>query len=64
MEDSEIMSPDGFPVQEFTVNILPAIYPKDELNKSQNIDYLKSENERVWKETYESFYKKKLKYDN
>lgn len=63
MEDSEIIGGDGFPVQEYTVHISKAIYPKKELNKNENMEYLKAENEKVCKEIYESFYGIKLKYD-
>lgn len=62
MEDSENIDPNGFPVQAYTVNIFPAIYPKKELSKSENIEYLMSENFRLWKECYEDFYGKKLEY--
>lgn len=62
MEDSDVLDPDGFFVQSYTVNILPAIFPKDNLSKNENIEYLKEENYRVWKETYEDFYNKKLEY--
>jgi len=63
MEDSEVMGGDGFPVQEYTVNILPPIYIKEDLSKAENIEYLKSENYRLWKECYEDFYKTELKYE-
>lgn len=63
MEDSDIIGGDGFPVQEYTVHIMKAIYPKSELNKNENMEYLKAENEKVCKETYEQFYGVKLKYD-
>jgi len=63
MEDSEIIGGDGFPVQEYTIHISKAIYPKSDLNKNENMEYLKLENEKVSKEIYESFYGVKLKYD-
>ena len=63
MEDSDIIGSDGFPVQEYTVNIMKPIYPNSEYNKTENIEYLKTENERVCKECYENFYKTTLKYD-
>ena len=62
MEDSENMEPNGFPVQAYTIHIFPAIYPKKELNKSENIEYMMNENARLWKECYESFYGEELKY--
>ena len=62
MEDSETLDPNGFPVQEYTIHFLKPIYPNKELAKKENIDYLMKENYRVWVETYENFYNKKLKY--
>lgn len=62
MEDSDVLDPDGFYVQKLTVNILPAIYPKEDLNRKENIEYMKKENYNVWVKTYEEFYKTDLKY--
>ena len=62
MEDSDVLDPDGFPVQQYTIHFLPAIYPKDSLIKSDNIDYMMKENYRLWVETYENFYGEKLEY--
>ena len=62
MEDSEHIDNDGFNVQEYTVHILPAIYPKDKLNKHENIEYLMQENYKSWVEVYERVYNKKLEY--
>ena len=62
MEDSDIIGPDGFNVQEYTINILPAIYPNKDLNKSQNVEYLKDANYNAWVKVYEDFYKEKLTY--
>jgi 1-acyl-sn-glycerol-3-phosphate acyltransferase len=62
MEDSEYIDGDGFPVQAYTIHLLPAIYPKTQLTKKENIEYLKNENYRLWVETYENFYNKKLEY--
>lgn len=62
MTDSDIIAPDGFPVQEYTIHILPAIWPKDELSVKQNAEYLKEENYRVWREVYEKTYGVPLTY--
>jgi 1-acyl-sn-glycerol-3-phosphate acyltransferase len=62
MEDSDTMDPNGFPVQEYTVHFLKPIYPDKNLIKKDNIEYLKNENYRVWVDTYEKVYNKKLKY--
>ena len=62
MEDSDILDKDGFYVQEYTVNILKPIYPKEDLTKKENIEYLKEKNYQSWVQCYESFYNKKLEY--
>ena len=63
MQDSDVLDGDGFYVQKYTLNILPAIYPKPELNKKQNIEYMKKANYEAWVKTYEEFYKTKLTYE-
>lgn len=62
MEDSEEIDPYGFPVQAYTINFLPPIYPKSDLSRKDNIQYMADENYRLWVETYEKFYHKKLEY--
>ena len=62
MEDSEYIGADGFYIQAYTVNFLPAIYPKDDLDRKSNQEYLKEENFKAWKECYEEFYKIPLTY--
>lgn len=62
MEDSDVLAPDGFYVQKYTVNILPPIYPKPEFSKKENAEYLMKENYNAWVKTYEEFYKTKLVY--
>ena len=56
MADSEEMGRDGFPIQEYTIHILPPIFPKEELSKKENITYLMEENTRLWNQVYESAY--------
>ncbi len=62
MEDSDVLDPDGFYVQEYTVNILPAIYPDTSLPRAEAIKKMKDENYRAWVKTYEDFYGKPLVY--
>lgn len=62
MEDSDILDGDGFFVQEFTVNILPAIYPDETLPRAEAIEKMKNENYEAWVKTYEDFYQKPLVY--
>lgn len=62
MEDAEIFDPDGFRVQAYTINILPAIYPQGGFNRAENVNYMMNQNYTAWKDCYESFYGEKLVY--
>lgn len=62
MEDTEIFDPDGFRVQAYTINILPAIYPQGGFNRAENVNYMMNQNYTAWKDCYESFYGEKLVY--
>lgn len=63
LEESDIVGSDGFKVYEYSINILPAIYPKSNLKKNDNISYMKDTNYNMWKDVYENFYNKQLTYD-
>ena len=63
MNDSELIGGDGFPIQEYTIHILPAIYPKEDAGTKENCEYLQQENYRVCKELYEKVYGIPLVYD-
>ena len=62
MQDSNIIGDDGFPVQEYTVNIEKPIYLDENLSKKQNIEMMKEKNFEVWKNIYEKFYQIPLTY--
>ena len=62
LEDTEKYDADGLPIQAYTVHILPALYPDATLSTREDAERLCRENYRLWKETYESFYGKKLEY--
>lgn len=62
MEDSDTLDGDGFFVQEYTVHILPAIYPERELGNKEAKEKMKKENYEAWVRVYEDFYKKPLVY--
>ncbi len=62
MEDSEVIDGDGFPVQEFTLHILPAIYPDTSLSSAEAKAKMKNENYAAWVRVYEDFYGKPLVY--
>ena len=62
MEDSNIIGADGFPVQEYTINISEPIYPDNNVSEGLNAKALKEKNFEVWKNIYEDFYKIPLEY--
>ena len=62
MEDSDVIDGDGFPVQEFTLHILPAIYPDPSLSPAEAKTKMKNENYEAWVKVYEDFYGKPLAY--
>ena len=62
MEDSDVIDEDGFPVQAYTLHILPAIYPDATLSGAEAKEKMKNENYKAWVEVYESFYGKPLVY--
>ncbi|MBE5817768.1 MAG: 1-acyl-sn-glycerol-3-phosphate acyltransferase [Clostridiales bacterium] len=62
MEDSDVLDGDGFFVQEYTIHILPAIYPDTSLPSAKAKEALKQANYEAWVRVYEDFYKKPLVY--
>lgn len=63
MQDSEIIGDDGFPVQEYIVNIEEPIYPEEKLSEKENANIMKDKNFEVWKKVYEEFYNMPLQYN-
>ena len=62
MEDSKILGEDGFPIQEYTINIEKPIYPNNKLTDRENAEKMKEKNAEIWKKVYEKFYKIPLEY--
>ena len=62
MQDSEFIDDDGFPVQEYTLHILPAIYPNEALSRMEAKTDMKNRNYEAWVKTYEEFYGMPLVY--
>ena len=62
MEDSDMLDPDGFFVQEYTIHILPAIYPDKTLSSHEAKELMKKENYEAFARVYEEFYQKPLVY--
>ncbi len=63
MQDSTIIGKDGFPVQEYIINIDKPIYPDENLTERENMQIMKDKNFEVWKRIYEDFYKMPLEYE-
>lgn len=62
MQDSDLTDNDGFPIQEYTINILPAIFKDPAKSNKENIEEMKKKNYECWKKVYEDFYKIPLTY--
>lgn len=62
MEDTDIIGEDGFPVQQYIINIEEPIYPDKNLSTKENTEIMKQKNFEVWKKVYEDFYKIPLEY--
>ena len=62
MEDSDVPDGDGFFVQEYTLHILPAIYPDKTLSPIAAKRDMKNRNYEAWVKTDEEFYGKPLVY--
>ena len=62
MNDSNIIGEDGFPIQEYTVNIAEPIYPDENLSQKENTEEMINKNFEVWKNIYEEFYGIPLEY--
>ena len=62
MRDADTLDGDGFPVQKYTVNILPAIYPDKTLPAKEAKAKMREENYAAWVSCYEAFYGIPLDY--
>ncbi len=62
MNDSDKIGGDGFPIQEYTLHFLPAIYPDESKSVKENMEIMKDKNYEMWKEVYEKVYKLPLTY--
>ena len=62
MNDSDKTGGDGFPIQEYTLHFLPAIYPDPEKTVKENMEFMKNKNYEMWKEVYEKTYGIPLTY--
>jgi 1-acyl-sn-glycerol-3-phosphate acyltransferase len=62
MQDTDIIGEDGFPVQEYTIHVMPPIYPDAEKTVKENTAAMMEQNAAVWKEIYETTYGIPLEY--
>ena len=62
MQDSDSLDDEGFPMQEYIVNITKPIYPDENLSQKENTEKMLKQNFEVWKEIYEKFYGIPLEY--
>ena len=62
MRDADVLDGDGFPVQKYTVNILPAVYPDVSLPAPLAKAKMMEENYTAWVKCYEDFYGISLDY--
>ncbi len=62
MEDTDKYGADGFPIQAYTVHILPAIYPDANASVRDNSRIMCEKNYAAWKEVYEKTYGVPLTY--
>ena len=62
MQDNDKIDDEGFPIQEYTVNIGEPIYPDEKLNQKENEEKMLNKNFEVWKNIYEDFYGIPLEY--
>ena len=58
------LNKEGDAIYAYTLNILPPIYPKDNVTLKENINYLQTEHDKAWKDLYEKTYTVKLEYGN
>ena len=62
MEDTDRADAGGYPIQAYTVHILPAIHPDPALSTRENAQRMCDENFAAWRDTYEHFYGIPLTY--
>ncbi len=62
LADNEKIGSDGFPVQEYTVHIMPPIYPDESLDRRARVADMAAKNYAIMKEKYEQVYGIPLEY--
>lgn len=62
MQDSDVLGEDGYPIQEYTINIGEPIYPDKSLYYKDALKAMMEKNAEVWKNIYEEAYSMPLTY--
>ena len=62
MQNSEKLDEEGFPIQEYIVNIAEPLYPDENISQKENTEKMLNQNFKIWKEIYENFYGIPLEY--
>ena len=62
MQDDERLDETGYPIQRFTLHIMPAIYPDASLGEKVGSERMKDEAFACCKDKYEEVYKIPLTY--
>ncbi len=62
LHDSELLDADNYPVQEYTVHIMPLIYPDKNKSLKENAEEMKEKNYSMCKAKYEEIYGEKMVY--
>lgn len=62
MENSDKLDDNGFLIQKLTLHIEKPIYINSDLSDKQNVENMKKQNFKVWKDIYEKTYDTKLDY--
>ena len=63
LEDSGMIEDDGLPLKNFTVHIMPPLFPDKNLTKQENIENMRITNYNLCKDKYEEVYGIPLKYN-
>ena len=62
MRDSDILDDDGYFIQEYTVHVSAPLYPDPSLPNKENVEKLREQNYKLWKDIYEKEYQMPLMY--
>lgn len=63
LKDSEVIGPDGFPIQEYTIHVGKPISKDENKTLNENIELMRDANFKFNKEIYEKVYNQPLKYE-